>query len=170
VSDRSDDKYLQARRLSDQFPLTLEDEYRLARRSEAREQEDKCLLQFYQNFLTFQPRQLALCFPPETLFNLEHNPRFEVWTDHSIIVRNLHELLEFKVFSQTELDRFVDIITLPCVPRAAQGQLFYWHLRAAADHHDQLVDRIYITENDHKFWYELVPLQAVHICNQLQAN
>ena len=112
MSDRSDNEYLQARRLLDQFPLTLEDKLCLACISKAREQDHKCLLQFYCNFLTFRPRQLALCFPPETLFNLEHNPRFEVWTDHSTIVRNLYKLLEFKVFSQTELDRFVDS-TLP---------------------------------------------------------
>jgi hypothetical protein len=107
VSDRSDNEYLQARRLLDQYPLTLEDELHLARISAIQEQEHERLLQFYQNFLTFQPRQLALCFPPKTLFNLECDPRFEVWTNHSIIVRNLYELLEFKVFSQTELDRLL---------------------------------------------------------------
>jgi hypothetical protein len=157
VSDRLNNEYLQVRRLTDQYPLTLKDELHLACISEAREQDHKRLLQFYRNFLTFRPRQLALCFPPETLFNLERGSRFEVWTDHSIIIRNLYKLLEFKVFSQTELDHFVDI-TLPRIPGAAQGQLFYWHPQAAANHHDQPVDRIYITENDHKFWFELVPV------------
>ena len=65
----------------DQFPPTLEDELRLARVAEARVEEDERLLQFYRNFLTIRPRQLALCFPPETLFDLERDPRFEVWTD-----------------------------------------------------------------------------------------
>jgi hypothetical protein len=48
--------------------------------------------------------------------------------------------------------------------------LFYWHLQAAADHHDQPVDQIYITENDHKFWFKLVPPQVAHIRNQLRVN
>ena len=169
MSDRSEDEYLQARRLADQFPPTLEDELRLARIAEARVEEDERLLQFYRNFLTFRPRQLALCFPPETLFNLERDPRFEVWTDHSIIVRSIRELLEFKIFSQAELDRFVDVV-LPRAPGAAQAQLFYWHLRAATDLHDRPVDRIFVTENSHKFWFELVPPQAAHIRNQIRAN
>jgi hypothetical protein len=150
VSDNSDNEYFQARRLADQIPQTLEDELQAARINQAREKEHKHLLRFYTNFLTFQQRQLALCFPPENLFNLEHDSRFEVWTDHPILVRNLYELLEFKVTSQTELEYFIDN-TLPCFPGAAQDQLLYWHLKAAVTENNEPVDRVYITKNDTKF-------------------
>jgi hypothetical protein len=139
VSDSSSDEYLQARRLADQFPPTLEDELRAARVNQAREEEHEHLLRFHTNFLTFRPRQLALTFPPETLFNLERDRRFELWTDHSILVRSLYELLEVKITSQTELEYFIDN-TLPRFPGAAQAQLFYWHLAAAVTQNDEPVD------------------------------
>jgi hypothetical protein len=169
VSDSSSDEYLQARRLADQFPPTLEDELRAARISQAREEEHERLCRFYTNFLTFRPRQLALTFPPETLFNLERDRRFEVWTDHPVLVRNLYELLEVKITSQTELEYFIDN-TLPRFPGAAQTQLFYWHLAAVVTQNDEPVDRVYITEDSIKFWFELIPTQAAHIRNQLRTN
>jgi hypothetical protein len=86
-----------------------------------------------------------------------------------ILVRNLYELLEFKVTSQTELEYFINN-TLSRFPGAAQAQLFYWHLKAAVTGNDEPVDRVYITENDTKFWFELIPTQATHIRNQLRAN
>ena len=103
------------------------------------------------------------------MFNLERDSRFEVWTNHPIPVRSLYELLEFKVTSQTELEYFIDN-TLPHFPGAAQAQLFYWHLKAVVTENDEPVDRVYITENSIKFWFELIPTQAAHVRNQLRAN
>jgi hypothetical protein len=113
-------------------------------------------------FETFQTRQLALCFPPETLVNLKTDQFVDCWSGWTTITNNLRNHLPFgQYLDEYKVELFVDN-KLPRLPGACQEQLLYWHLAAATSSFNEPISHLNLTEDEAHFW-----LSHIALCQSL---
>ena len=108
-------------------------------------------------FETHRQRQLQTYYPSTTLIDAYSINQVDCWSDISLVLRRLINLLPFgEVIPSSRFEEFVTQ-DLPSITDAAQEQLLYWHLAAHPTLNNHPVESLLLWSKDDYFWFITVP-------------